>query len=84
LQEKNWFPFPRRDGLFIFGLIVYTIIFFSPWTYDVMILNISLLAWGAYLLCILAPLGGILLALGEKESSQMLISEKGGNKNENN
>lgn len=84
MQEKNWFLFPRRDALFILGLIVYTIIFFSPWTYDVMILNISLLAWGAYLLCILAPVTGILLALGEKESSQMLVNEKGGIRNENN
>lgn len=63
MKEKNWFPFPRHDGLFIIGLVLYTIIFFSPWTYDVMILNITLLAWGAYLLCILAPVTGILLAL---------------------
>ncbi|MCM3584995.1 hypothetical protein M3182_04445 [Mesobacillus maritimus] len=69
MQENNWFPLPRRDGLFILGLLLYTVIFFSPWTYNVMILNISLLAWGAYLLCILAPLTGIMLALKDKEAN---------------
>ncbi|UJL45521.1 hypothetical protein KFZ58_14095 [Virgibacillus sp. NKC19-16] len=65
-NSKNWFRIPLRDGLFLIGLIGYVVAIFLPWSYDIKILNISLLAWGAGLLFLLAPITGIILTLAEK------------------
>jgi hypothetical protein len=77
LQKKsNWYPIPRRDGVFALGLVLYAVIFFLPWSYDIEILNVSLLAWGAYLLHLIAPIAGILLALRDKPTNQKLTTQR--------
>lgn len=65
-KKSNWFSMPKKDAILLIGIIIYVIIFFFPWTYDIKILNISLLAWGGALLFLLAPITGMILAFVEK------------------
>ncbi|MBB6450120.1 hypothetical protein HNR44_002098 [Geomicrobium halophilum] len=68
-KGKKWYKIRPRDGIFLLGIFFYVIVFFLPWSYDVMILNVSLVAWGAYLLHVLVPAVGILLIISEKDIS---------------
>ena len=69
--NRNWFPLPKKDAIFILFIILYVILMFLPWSHNIKILNISLLAWGAALLFLLAPITGILLTISEKPQSEM-------------
>jgi hypothetical protein len=75
-MSNQWFHLPRRDGLFLLGLVLYTVIFFLPWSYEIKILNVTLLAWGAYLLHILAPATAIWLILTSKSQSVKINQSK--------
>ncbi|PIC62692.1 hypothetical protein CSV79_15710 [Sporosarcina sp. P13] len=78
MSKKNWFLLSRRNLLFVIALIAYPIIFFLPWSYDILLLEVSLLAWSAFLLSLLAPTIGILLVLTEKEPLDIHVKgEKG-------
>ncbi|MBU8906942.1 hypothetical protein [Desertibacillus haloalkaliphilus] len=69
-KNKQWFSLPRRDCFFLIGILLYTIIFFLPWSYEITILNITLVAWAAYLLHVLAPIVGILLIIMDKNQGR--------------
>ncbi|WP_368503211.1 hypothetical protein AB3N04_13210 [Alkalihalophilus sp. As8PL] len=64
----NWYRLPKSEGIFLSAIIIYAVIFFLPWSYDVMIMNITLQAWGAYGLHILAPVIAIYLIMQNKET----------------
>jgi|GEM_PF-4917082 len=66
MANNNWFKIPKRDGIFGVSIVLYVVLFFLPWSYDIKILNISLLAWAAALLFLLAPVTGLVLTLVEK------------------
>ena len=75
-MSNQWFHLPRRDGLFLLGLVLYPVIFFLPWSYEIKILNVTLLAWGAYLLHILAPVTAIWLILTSRSQSVKINQSK--------
>lgn len=62
-KNKNWFKMPKKDVIFLIGIVLYVLMFFLPWTYEIKILGVSLLAWGGALLFLLAPITGIILTL---------------------
>lgn len=64
---NDWYRVPKSEGWLLLCLIVYAVIFFLPWSYDVMILNVTLQAWGAYALHILAPVAAIMLILKSRD-----------------
>lgn len=66
MEKNNWFKMPKRDGIFGLSIILYVVLFFLPWSYDIKLLNISLLAWAAALLFLLAPITGLLLTQVEE------------------
>lgn len=68
-MNKQWYSLPRRDCVLLIGLIVYSAIFFLPWSYDIMIFNVTLLAWGAYGLHLIAPVVAILFILSERNAN---------------
>lgn len=47
------------------GLAVFIVLTFLPWTYDLKLFNVSVLAWLLWLLMIVATGSGIVLALRE-------------------
>lgn len=63
MGKDSWFLIPKKDGIFFIGILVYVVMFFLPWTHEIKILNVSLLAWGGALLFLLAPITGIILTL---------------------
>lgn len=68
-KKSHWFHMPKKDGIFILFLVIYVVLFFLPWSYEMTLLNISLLAWGASFLFLLAPVLGIVLTLAEKSKN---------------
>jgi len=70
MSPKQWFPMKKTDRYFLLGLLVIVVLLFLPWTYEVTIFNISLLAWGAYLLHVLIPAVSIWLIKREKETGE--------------
>ncbi|MBF7082750.1 hypothetical protein IT084_07125 [Desulfallas sp. Bu1-1] len=68
LNKKNWFSMPKRELFLLLFLIIYPIVFFLPWTYNIMILNVTLLAWGAYALYFLAPIVSIIVLSSEQRT----------------
>jgi uncharacterized integral membrane protein len=73
-KNSNWFSVSRHDGIFLIAILLYVVVFFLPWSYDIKILNVSLLAWGAYLLFLFAPIIGICLAFQIK--SEKITTQK--------
>lgn len=69
MGSSNWFHFPKKDAIFFVAIVLYVLLFFLPWTHDVKILNVSLLAWGGALLFLLAPITGIVLALKDPKDN---------------
>lgn len=75
-KKGNWFPMPRRELYLILFLIIYPTIFFLPWSYNVMFLNVSMLAWGAYALFFLAPIISIITLVTTHKNSLKTESQK--------
>ncbi len=61
MKNSNWFPVKRQDLFVVLFILVYVIVFFLPWSYDVMFYNISLNAWASLALFIIAPLLSIVI-----------------------
>ncbi|MEB1806503.1 MAG: hypothetical protein LPK26_04205 [Bacillaceae bacterium] len=74
-MNKQWYSLPRRDAVLLIGLIVYSAIFFLPWSYNIMIFNVTLLAWGAYGLHLIAPVAAILFILSER-TAKVSVDQK--------
>ncbi|MFZ5633338.1 MAG: hypothetical protein ACOY40_10875 [Bacillota bacterium] len=75
-KKGNWFPIPRRELYLLLFLVLYPTIFFLPWSYNIMVLNVSLLAWGAYALFFLAPIISIITLMNGHRSSEKTESKK--------
>jgi len=75
-KKGNWFHIPRRELYLLLFLVIYPTIFFLPWSYNVMVLNVSLLAWGAYALFFLAPIISIITLVTGNRSSEKIETKK--------
>lgn len=75
-KKGNWFPIPRRELYLLLFLVLYPTIFFLPWSYNIMVLNVSILAWGAYALFFLAPIISIITLVMGHRSSEKTESKK--------
>ncbi|AXF55353.1 hypothetical protein [Salicibibacter kimchii] len=73
-NDKNWFKMPSREGLLIILIVLFLIVFMLPWSYDVTILNISLVAWGGLALLVILPILAILLTW-EKKSVRKSVNK---------
>ncbi|SES63807.1 hypothetical protein SAMN05421676_10124 [Salinibacillus kushneri] len=69
-ESRNWFPMPKKDAIFFIAIVLYVLLFFLPWTYEIKLLDISLVAWGGSLLFFLTPITGILVALSERQDKR--------------
>lgn len=78
-KDENWFKMPFREGLLIILIVLFLIVFMLPWSYDVTILNISLVAWGGLVLHLIIPILAIILTWEKKPIHKSL--KKGGNSN---
>ncbi|WP_209123136.1 hypothetical protein [Alkalihalobacillus sp. BA299] len=75
-MNKQWYSLSRRDSCLLIGIIVYSLIFFLPWSYNIMIFNVTLLAWGAYGLHLIAPIVAILFILNDSKSKIIVDQSK--------
>lgn len=55
----------KQERVVLIGLLAFIVLTFLPWTYDIMLAEVSLLAWLLWSLMIVAPGVGIVLALRE-------------------
>lgn len=65
-KKDNWYKLRTGEKFFLVSIIFYVILFFLPWSYNIMILDITLMAWAGLLLFFLAPITGLYLILTEK------------------
>ncbi|WP_054635891.1 MULTISPECIES: hypothetical protein [Bacillaceae] len=72
----NWYRLPKGEGWFLVGIFLYAGVFFLPWSYDVMILHLTLQAWGAYALHLIAPVVAIYLIIRSKSKEVNIDSER--------
>jgi glucan phosphoethanolaminetransferase (alkaline phosphatase superfamily) len=70
-MKGNWFLLQRKEVYFIVGVLLYMLVFFMPWSYNITFLNVSLLAWAAYFMLFLGPIWGILLTLSDPKSASV-------------
>ncbi|WP_174732144.1 hypothetical protein [Mesobacillus harenae] len=70
MSSNDWFTMKKTDLYFLLGMFGIVVLLFLPFTYEIMIYNISLLAWGAYALHILIPAFAIWLIMRERKAEQ--------------
>ncbi|QDI90490.1 hypothetical protein EPH95_04260 [Salicibibacter halophilus] len=78
-KDNNWFKMPFREGFLIILIVLFLIVFMLPWSYDVTILNISLVAWAGLALQLVIPILALILTW-EKKNVRKSVN-KGGNSN---
>ncbi|WP_096189941.1 hypothetical protein [Evansella halocellulosilytica] len=64
-ENRNWYPMPRGEKWYLIGLVLYVTLFLLPWSYQIELLNVSLVVWGSILLFFIAPIAGLYLVLTE-------------------
>lgn len=57
----------RGEAALLIGIAVYAIIVFLPWTHDVTVAGVGLIAWLMYGLVFAAPLAALILALRTRD-----------------
>ena len=75
-KKKNWYSLPKHEIYLLLFLIIYPTIFFLPWSYNIMFLNVSLLAWSALVLSIVAPVISIIMLVNEHKFSLKTDAKK--------